>query len=231
MTFKTVVTCEQWRCIACFLLVGLVFCPPVGADQTPIANQMVSAVQDKVLDQCIAALMKKFNWQTTTAVESIKCHKSGIQSVQGIEQFGNLKHLSLFGNSIKTIDINALQKLETLNIAGNQLQRLTLSQLPRLEKVYIFKNRLTNLQVENLPRLTQIKANNNALDTVQLSATPQLVKLYLFDNQLELLDIEALSSLTYLDVRQNPMPDSFYDFLDKQDHLTARHDGNMDDWD
>ena len=211
--------------VHCLLLSGLVFCKAVSAG--PAAE----VVSDVALAQCINALMSKFQWQQAADVESIKCHKAGITSARGIEQFSNLKHLSLFGNTIETLDVSGLQKLETLNVAGNRLRQLALADLPRLEKVYIFKNQLASLRVENLPLLTQIKANNNTLIAMQLLATPKLAKIYLFNNELEFLDIEQLPSLTYLDVRQNPMPDSFYDFLDKQDHLTARHDGNMDDWD
>ena len=86
------------------------------------------------------------------------------------------------------------------------------------------------MHLANLPALEQVKANDNKLELLLITSTPQLIKLYLFNNQLEHLEITTLTKLSYLDVRQNPMPDEFYDFLDEQSDLTARHDGNADDW-
>ncbi|TQV82796.1 leucine-rich repeat domain-containing protein [Aliikangiella coralliicola] len=195
------------------------------------ATPVLAGVADTKFRQCIEKLMAKHQWQTAAQVESIKCHNQEITSAEGIQQFENIKSLSLYKNTIKTIDIKNLKNLETLNLAGNRLNRLILSQLPKLQKVYIFKNQLTKLNFNNLPQLTQLKANDNQLDSVNLASTPLLTKLYLFNNQLEYLEIKNLPELRYLDVRQNPMPDEFYDFLDDQSDLTARHDGNMEDWD
>jgi hypothetical protein len=48
--------------------------------------------------------------------------------------------------------------------------------------------------------------------------------------QLEIIDIEESAKLRYLDVRHNPMPDEFYDYLDGLVGLTSLHDGNAEDW-
>ena len=42
--------------------------------------------------------------------------------------------------------------------------------------------------------------------------------------------MESVPNLVYLDARQNPMPDEFYDKIDAIESLTALHDGNAEDW-
>ena len=192
--------------------------------------RLVENLTDSNLSQCINALMLEHQWQTPAEVETIKCHNKDIVSTQGIQQFSNIKVLSLYNNNIKSIDLSKFKKLETVNLAANRLQQLTVSQLPKLTRLYIFKNRLTQLHLATLPTLEQVKANDNKLELLKIKSTPKLAKLYLFNNQLENLKIATLAKLSYLDVRQNPMPDEFYDFLDDQNGLTARHDGNADDW-
>lgn len=185
---------------------------------------------DSNLSQCINTLIMKQQWQTPAEVETIKCHNKDIVSTQGIQQFSNIKVLSLYNNNIESIDLSKFKKLETINLAANRLQQLTVSELPKLTRLYIFKNQLASLHLANLPALEQVKANDNKLESLMIKSTPRLAKFYLFNNQLEHLEITTLSKLSYLDVRQNPMPDEFYDFLDEQSGLTARHDGNADDW-
>lgn len=209
----------------------LLFLITVLSCNTLIANTAIHHLTDPALSNCLKTLMIKHQWQTAADVKSIKCHNMGISSTQGIEQFSQIESLSLYKNSIKTIHLSGFKQLEKLNLAGNELSQLKLSQLPRLKTLYIFKNRLVKLHLETMPQLVQIKANNNQLTSATMIAAPKLSKLYLFDNQLEYFELNDLLSLTYLDVRQNPMPDDFYDFLDAQSYLTARHDGNMDDWD
>jgi protein phosphatase 1 regulatory subunit 7 len=215
--------------IICILTVSLPW--HCMADSAAMINETaVGSIVDINFRQCVQKLMVKNQWQAAEQVESIKCHNMEIASAEGLENFINIRQLSLYQNQLKSIDISRLEKLETINLASNQLQFLKLSNLPKLTKLFVFKNQLVELRFTDLPELTQVKANNNALNLLTLHSTPKLTKLYLFNNQLEHLEIKHQPQLRYIDVRQNPMPDEFYDFLDEQSDLTARHDGNADDW-
>ncbi len=110
------------------------------------------------------------------------------------------------------------------------MSSLAILEQPQLEVLYVFHNQLESLRVAGSPNLRQIKANNNRLTQTELRGLAQLEKLYLFDNQLEIVDIAEAGALRYLDVRHNPMPDDFYDYLDSLPGLTSLHDGNADDW-
>lgn len=188
------------------------------------------ALQDERLNACVSKLAKKKNWQSADAVTEIVCHNKKINSAAGIEQFRNLTKLSLYKNRLTSVDFSPFGSLEHINLAGNQLASLTLTDHPNLKLLYVFHNPITELSVTNALELTTLKANNGQLTSVTLNNTPALTKLYLFDNQLEIIDIEPLTLLRYLDVRHNPMPDDFYDFLDARPDLTSLHDGNAEDW-
>jgi Leucine-rich repeat (LRR) protein len=89
---------------------------------------------------------------------------------------------------------------------------------------------MKDLNLSNLINLEVLKANNNKIENFSYSNIPKLEKMYIFNNQLEAININDLPSLQYMDCRQNPMPDSLYDEMDKVDNTTFLHDGNADDW-
>ena len=194
------------------------------------SDLLIEHIRDQKLHQCIIKTMRNNGWTSANQVKFIKCHNQDIISAEGINQFSNIHTLSLYKNKIPSIEIEKLSHLEIVNLANNQLNEFSLSGLTKLKKLYLFRNNLSQLSLSDLSSLTQIKANNNQLEQLTIGSTPKLEKLYLFNNQLESVELKELTQLHYLDVRQNPMPDEFYDFLDEQTHLTARHDGNADDW-
>ena len=89
---------------------------------------------------------------------------------------------------------------------------------------------METLILTNLINLKVLKANNNKIENFSYSNTPKLENMYIFNNQLETINIYDLPSLQYMDCRQNPMPDSLYDEMDKKNDTTFLHDGNAEDW-
>ena len=189
-------------------------------------------VQDTELQSCLQEIADVNQWHQPQDVTKIKCHSSNIHSLHGIEQFINLESLSLYNNKLKQIDVSltSLKKLTTLNLARNNLTHLTISDLPLVNTIYLFDNGLKTLILTNLINLEVFKANNNKIETFAYSNIPKLKKMYIFNNQLETINIYDLPSLQYMDCRQNPMPDSLYDEMDKQLDITFLHDGNAEDW-
>jgi Leucine-rich repeat (LRR) protein len=189
-------------------------------------------VQDNNLQTCLQTLADKNRWSQSKDVTEIKCHSQDIQSLRGLEQFTALESLSLYNNRIEQLDIDLklFKDLKVLNIARNNLKQLDVANLPKLNKLYVFDNQLTGLTLSNLAQLQTFKANNNKIEHFSYINTPKLEKIYIFNNQLETIDIYNLPSLHYMDCRQNPMPTSLYDEMDKKDDITFLHDGNAEDW-
>lgn len=189
-------------------------------------------VADSNLQACLQSLVDENKWTDTKDVTVINCHSQDIQSMRGLEQFINLVSLSLYNNQLKQLDIDLKQfkNLKALNLARNNLSQLTISDLSKLNNLYVFDNHLTDLRLSNLAQLQTFKANNNNIEHFSYTNTPKLEKVYIFNNQLETIDIYNLPSLHYMDCRQNPMPDSLYDEMDKIDDVTFLHDGNAEDW-
>jgi protein phosphatase 1 regulatory subunit 7 len=196
------------------------------------ADTQVWAVQDTNLQACLQLLAKNNDWHQPQDMTVIKCHDQDIHSLRGLEQFTGLESLSLYNNRIEQFDIEIkqLKRLKELNLARNNLTQITVSNLPKLNKLYLFDNQLTDLTLSNLAELETFKANNNKIENFTYINTPKLEKIYIFNNQLETIDIYNLPRLHYMDCRQNPMPDSLYDEMDKKDDVTFLHDGNAEDW-
>ncbi|TQV71173.1 hypothetical protein FKG94_20000 [Exilibacterium tricleocarpae] len=187
-------------------------------------------VTDPQLAACLTQIAQKQQWVEPADFTEIVCHNKGIESLQGIDAFANVTKLSLHKNRLAELKLVGLRQLKHLNVAKNSLRAVHLEGLDNLAELYLFNNRLTALELRNMPVLVRVKANSNRLRSITLADVGALTKLYLFNNKLETMDITSLKALVYLDVRQNPMPDEFYDFLDEQPGLTALHDGNAEDW-
>ena len=187
-------------------------------------------VSDPALQKCIDQLAQKHQWQAVEDVTSIKCHKKGVKTVAGLQQFSALQSLSLFSNSLSEFDSSYYPKLVSLNLARNRIENLSVSNLPALEKLYLFDNKIKHLALENLPKLSILKANSNTMQTLSYESLTALQKIYIFDNTLETIDIHNLPAMEYMDCRENPMPDELYDEMDKIKHATILHDGNAEDW-
>ena len=200
-----------------------------------IAGQAHAAalfLKDAELHACLQDLAGENYWEQPQGVTNIKCHSKSIRSLQGLESFINLEHLSLYNNRLEHIDVelSAFKKLKTLNLSRNNLTYLSITHLPKLEKMYLFDNGIKTLNLTHLTKLKILKVNNNKIETLNYSHMLKLEKMYIFNNQLETINIHDLPSLQYMDCRQNPMPDSLYDDMDKVDDIAFLHDGNAEDW-
>jgi Leucine-rich repeat (LRR) protein len=189
-------------------------------------------VQDIGLQACLQKLAVINQWKKPQNVTEIKCHSNNIRSLKGLEKFTKLESLSLYNNNLEKIDINltSFKHLITLNLSRNNLSQLIITDLSKLSKIYLFDNGMETLTLTNLTSLKVLKANNNKIEVFNYENTPKLEKIYIFNNQLETVNIHDLPNLQYMDCRQNPMPDSLYDEMDKKNDTTFLHDGNAEDW-
>jgi len=123
-----------------------------------------------------------------------------IQSLSGIENLINLRHLSFSYGHIS--DLNPLSSLTNLThlslIASNISDVSPLSNLSNLEELKLWSNNISDLTpLSNLSNLSQLDlAWNTISDLTPLSSLTNLTYLSLWDNHIS--DVNPLSSLTNL---------------------------------
>lgn len=140
-----------------------------------------SLITDTKLRDCI-----KGTGAVDTGLQVIVCSYLGVQSLAGIEQFGNLRVLDVSANKIKSIDELAhIPYLGTLDISHNQISTLA--------------------PLAQSTSLTKLNANNNNLASLdELSELPNLKNLYVSNNSLtNLTALNDFDSLKYLTAENN----------------------------
>lgn len=140
-----------------------------------------SKVTDENLVNCINE-----NGITHTGVQTLICADKNIQSLDGIEQFSNLRVINLSQNKIKnTQPLAQLKRLYSLDVSGNNLEVLS--------------------GFEELTALNKLNVNNNQLASADsLQELKNLKRLYISNNQLQSLAfVSYLGSLENLDAENN----------------------------
>lgn len=132
------------------------------------------------------------------AVDSIGCINLGINSLEGIERFSNLRILLCFDNNLTSLDLRGNSKLELLDCAYNNLSGLDVSMLPELQGLNCYGNYLETLDVSGNPELRGLFCYDNYLETLDVSGSPKLAYLYCEDNRLTSLDLSGNPKLVYL---------------------------------
>lgn len=118
-----------------------------------------------------------------------------IYSVNGIENFTNLKKLNCFGNKISTLTINALTQLEDLKANDNIINTLNISGLSGLKKINLNHNLLTSINISNFVNLTELFIYDNNLTALNFANNPNLTSLNCRQNELTNLDLSLLTAL------------------------------------
>ena len=129
-----------------------------------------------------------------------------IISLQGIEYFPNLTHLSSFNCRIKEVDLRGNKKLTYVDLAGNQLEALDISMLSGLTELDVDYNPdLKKLDVSQNPTLETLYCAGIGLTKLDLSANTGLMTLDCGENELLTLDVSRLAKLEDLNCGMNPL--------------------------
>ena len=142
-----------------------------------------------------------------------------VNDLKGIEYFDNLKSLrcSSVGN-ITSLDISALDKLETLacndlgleelnlsnatalkvvNACSNDFESLDFSDNINLERIHCYSNeKLKSINVNGLTKLSNLRCDGCAIESLDLSTNTALSDLNCSYNKLTTLDLSANTNLT-----------------------------------
>jgi uncharacterized membrane protein len=149
------------------------------------------------------------------SITSIYAFDKNITSVEGIEHFTALTHLSVHSNQLTAIDVSKNLVLDWLNVNGNQLKTLDVSKNTVLRGLDVQDNLLTTLDVSSNLALESLSPGWNQLTSLDVSKNTLLRTLIASENQLKTLDVSnnpALRSLwvqdnqlTTLNVSNNPL--------------------------
>lgn len=126
-----------------------------------------------------------------------------INSMQGLEAFGQLRALWCSNNEITQIDLSQNPLLEELGCWGNPIASLDLTNNSLLWFLMCHGISITSLDLSNNTELEWLDASYNALNQVDLSANVELRYLRLSDCGLNELEISQNSMLEHIDVTNN----------------------------
>ncbi len=138
---------------------------------------------------------------TTTEIadtRTINVRDLGIESLEGVEIFTNLKYLYCANNKLKSVDVSGNKKLIILFCNHNQITTLDLSNNTQLENLACYHNQLKALDVTKLINLTNLDCDSNQITELDLSKNSKLEELSCEFNALKSLDLSYNTSLTSL---------------------------------
>ena len=127
-----------------------------------------------------------------------------IASLEGIQMFTSLERLSVPGQSIENLALEANAALKVLVCDSNPLKSVDLTGNDALKSLYCQSTLLTALDLSGNPALEEAYLSRSPLKTLDLSGNPALKVLDCSNAALESLDISCCPLLKTLDCRGNP---------------------------
>ncbi len=142
-----------------------------------------------------------------------------------LSELHNLETLYIFNNSLTTFDCNGLTALKNLSIGGNELVDLDFSQSSQLVQLDVSLNLLTSLDAQSLQNLVNLNVSHNHLSTLNLGSLPSLWTLYCNDNQLTAIDFSNTPLIDDVRCMNNQL--SVLDFSDSSQLTTLICSNNL----
>ena len=134
------------------------------------------------------------------SIEHIDIQERNITSLNGIEDFENLKYLSAGRNNISgVIDFSLNTKLINVDIPNNPLNEVYFRNNSSLESLGLYGTfTLEVLELSNSPNLIDLGVHDTKLKEIDLSNSPNIEHLRIWDSELSKLDLSNQISLRYL---------------------------------
>ena len=132
------------------------------------------------------------------AIITLSLNNKGINSLQGIEGFINVKSLVCSNNNLTTINLSNNTVLETLDCSNNNFATVDLSNNTALTSLIAINSQLTSLDTSNNLLLEYLSVPFNQLTSLDVSNNTALEIMYVHANNLSSLDVSNLSSLQTL---------------------------------
>jgi uncharacterized repeat protein (TIGR01451 family) len=134
---------------------------------------------------------------------NIDINMLGLTSLEGIQYFTNLVHLSCSSMNLTSLHVSTLANLQSLDCSHNQIISLDASNLPNLRSLNCGGNFMETLNITNCPAMISIQCDYNMISVLDVSGKPGLTTLYCEMNQIAALDLSAALGLQYLSCRNN----------------------------
>lgn len=138
-----------------------------------------------------------------SAVKKISVNYMGLESLEGISYFKNLKYLYARGNELDSLDVSANRALEELECSENCLSSLPVGNLSKLKKLCCYDNEIQRLNVGRNLKLNYLDCQGNSMVELYLGKNQNLKTIICFGNQLTKLDLKNVRNLLYLDCWNN----------------------------
>ena len=150
-------------------------------------------------------------------VDYLDMNDRGVQNLEGIADFPNLRALNVNNNEISgEVNLNHNPLLEYVDIARNPVNALILSDHPNLFQIYAYAtNSMEVLEIGNSPLLRGLSIHDAFITEINLSRFPLLESFRAWNNSFTQIDFTQNPALTeiwvdglemtFLDLSNNPL--------------------------
>ena len=122
-----------------------------------------------------------------------------ITDLTGIEEFTNLRFLSVSNNDLQSIDLSKNKALERLNLDYNEFSNIDLSENSELTVLTMVGNDLEAIDLSANHKLETLNLTNNLLQSLDVSANTELINLNMTVNALKsIVGLENVQKLKEL---------------------------------
>ncbi len=130
-------------------------------------------------------------------------------TLQGIEAFANLNHLSI-SSSVPNLNLSNLSNLAFLNLECTQLTSLNIGGLSNLTYFYIYMAKITNLDLSGSASLQTISITSDYLTSLTIGNNASLSGIWVHTTKLAVLDLSTCPNLAFLNVSLENSNDDVY---------------------
>lgn len=156
---------------------GFTYVPDDGFESVLIYKGWDDKMDDYVLTKNISEI-ENFIFQ----------FEKDVFNIIGIEDFSNLKNLTLYGGSIKEVDLSQNEKLFHIQLQS-ELEQIILPQNDILVGLHLWGNNFQKIDLKNLPNLQSLDVRKNKLNSLDLSANPLLNQLDASENLFQCIQV------------------------------------------
>ncbi len=119
----------------------------------------------------------------------------------------NLEYLNVNANNVPVVDISGLSNLVELHVAGTAVSEIDLSGCPNLQVLQVEQTNITELDISGLPNLEEISCYGLGLTAIDFSNATTLKIASISDNSISMLDLSAADNLEVLLCVDNNLTD------------------------
>lgn len=142
------------------------------------------------------------------AVNNLFLVQKGIRSTEDLHFFKNAKMIMLDDNTIPSIVLKDMDKLNLFSCTGCKVTLFKAENLKNLTSLYLDNNLLETISVKAIPKIDQLTLSLNQLKTIDLSQLKSLRRLNVEHNKIQQIDISGNPILQTLNVGGNKMKEA-----------------------